>query len=121
MVFSIHRSAIFAGRILSGSAKAPQNQIEERWVERPEVTLFVENRGRFFDGRLVTLIFGPLERLLLRGLYVDEPGSDYRIDRQTSSIAGRQRIWIILRWWIDGRRLQVVQLLLVQLPGDVTA
>ena len=72
MLFSIHRSAIFAGRILSGSAKTPQNQIEERWVERPEATLFVENRGRFFDGRLVTLLFGPLERPWLRGLYVDE-------------------------------------------------
>jgi len=32
------------------------------------------------------------------------------------------RRWIIRRRsWIDGRRLQVVQLLLVQLPGDVTA
>jgi len=45
-----------------------------------------------------------------------------RLELLRPSIARRRWIWIIWRWWwIDRRCLQAVQLLLVQLSGNVAA
>ena len=65
----VRRSRIVAKSSTRSPRSGPPNIQKTRIVgaSRPDTPPFGKNRGGFFDGRPRTMMFGPLERPLLRG------------------------------------------------------